>query len=51
MMDGFTDGDIRKPVDLEAVGRLDRPEQIAEAVPRMASDRGGFVTGSAVVVG
>ena len=50
MMDRFTGGDIQKAIDLEPVGRLGRPEEIAEAVLWMASDLGGFVTGSAVVV-
>ena len=32
MMDRFTDGDIQKAIDLEPVGRLGKPEEIAEAV-------------------
>jgi NAD(P)-dependent dehydrogenase (short-subunit alcohol dehydrogenase family) len=50
MMDRFTGGDIQKAIDLEPVGRLGRPEEIAEAVLWMSSDLGGFVTGSAIVV-
>ena len=50
MMDRFTGGDLQKAIDLEPVGRLGKPEEIAEAVLWMSSDLGGFVTGSAVVV-
>jgi NAD(P)-dependent dehydrogenase (short-subunit alcohol dehydrogenase family) len=50
MMDRFTGGDIQKAIDLEPIGRLGKPEEIAEAVLWMSSDLGGFVTGSAVVV-
>jgi NAD(P)-dependent dehydrogenase (short-subunit alcohol dehydrogenase family) len=50
MMDRFTSGDLQKAIDLEPVGRLGKPEEIAEAVLWMSSDLGGFVTGSAVVV-
>ena len=50
MMDRFTAGDIQKAIDLEPVGRLGKPEEIAEAVLWMASDLGGFVTGSSLVV-
>lgn len=50
MMDRFTGGDIQKAIDLEPVGRLGKPEEIAEAVLWMSSDLGGFVTGSAVVI-
>ena len=50
MMDRFTGGDIQKAIDLEPVGRLGKPEEIAEAVLWMCSDLGGFVTGSSVVV-
>ena len=50
MMGRFTGGDIQKAIDLEPVGRLGKPEEIAEGVLWIASDLGGFVTGSAVVV-
>jgi NAD(P)-dependent dehydrogenase (short-subunit alcohol dehydrogenase family) len=50
MMDRFTGGDIQKAIDLEPVGRLGKPEEIAEAVLWMCSDRGGFVTGAATVI-
>jgi NAD(P)-dependent dehydrogenase (short-subunit alcohol dehydrogenase family) len=50
MMDRFTGGDIQKAIDLEPVGRLGKPEEIAEAVMWMCSDLGGFVTGSSIVV-
>src|SRR6185312_10148639 len=50
MMDRFTSGDLQKAIDLEPVGRLGKPEEIAEAVLWMSSDLGGFVTGSAIVI-
>jgi NAD(P)-dependent dehydrogenase (short-subunit alcohol dehydrogenase family) len=50
MMDRFTGGDIQKAIDLEPVGRLGKPEEIAEAVLWMCSDLGGFVTGAATVI-
>ncbi|MFZ5792119.1 MAG: glucose 1-dehydrogenase [Pseudomonadota bacterium] len=50
MMDRFTGGDIQKAIDLEPVGRLGKPEEIAEAVLWMCSDLGGFVTGASIVV-
>jgi NAD(P)-dependent dehydrogenase (short-subunit alcohol dehydrogenase family) len=50
MMDRFTGGDIQKAIDLEPVGRLGKPEKIAEAVLWMCSDLGGFVTGASIVV-
>ncbi|WP_022686608.1 glucose 1-dehydrogenase [Sphingomonas phyllosphaerae] len=50
MMDRFTAGDIQKAIDLEPVGRLGKPEEIAEAVLWMCSDLGAFVTGAAISV-
>src|SRR6476646_8748663 len=50
MMDRFTGGDIQKAIDLEPVGRLGKPEEIAEAVLWMCSDLGGFVTGASISV-
>ncbi len=50
MMDRFTGGDIRKAIDLEPVGRLGKPEEIAEAVLWMCSDLGAFVTGASISV-
>ena len=50
MMDRFTGGDLQKAIDLEPVGRLGKPEEIAEAVLWMCSDLGGFTTGAAISV-
>jgi NAD(P)-dependent dehydrogenase (short-subunit alcohol dehydrogenase family) len=50
MMDRFTGGDIQKAIDLEPVGRLGRPEEIANAVLWMSADLGAFVTGAAISV-
>jgi NAD(P)-dependent dehydrogenase (short-subunit alcohol dehydrogenase family) len=50
MMDRFTGGDIQKAVDLEPVGRLGKPEEIAEAVLWMSADLGAFVTGASISV-
>ena len=50
MMDRFTGGDPQKAIYLEPVGRLGRPEEIAEAVLWMCSDLGGFVTGAGIPV-
>jgi hypothetical protein len=41
MMDRFTGGDIQKAIDLEPVGRLGKPEEIAEAVLRPRRLRDG----------
>ncbi len=50
MMDRFTGGDLQKAIELEPVGRLGRPEEIAEAVLWMSSDLGAFVTGASISV-
>ncbi|KAA0121233.1 SDR family oxidoreductase [Methylobacterium sp. P1-11] len=50
MMDRFTGGDMQKAIDLEPVGRLGKPEEIAEAVLWMCSDLGAFVTGASISV-
>jgi NAD(P)-dependent dehydrogenase (short-subunit alcohol dehydrogenase family) len=50
MMDRFTGGDIQKAIDLEPVGRLGKPEEIAEAVLWMSTDLGAFVTGASISV-
>ena len=50
MMDRFTNGDIQKAIDLEPVGRLGKPEEIAEAVLWMSSDLGAFITGASISV-
>jgi NAD(P)-dependent dehydrogenase (short-subunit alcohol dehydrogenase family) len=50
MMDRFTGGDMQKAIDLEPVGRLGKPEEIAEAVLWMSSDLGAFVTGASISV-
>jgi NAD(P)-dependent dehydrogenase (short-subunit alcohol dehydrogenase family) len=50
MMDRFTGGNIQKAIDLEPVGRLGKPEEIAEAVLWMSSDLGAFVTGASISV-
>jgi NAD(P)-dependent dehydrogenase (short-subunit alcohol dehydrogenase family) len=50
MMDRFTGGDIQKAIDLEPVGRLGKPEEIAEAVLWMSADLGAFVTGASISI-
>jgi NAD(P)-dependent dehydrogenase (short-subunit alcohol dehydrogenase family) len=50
MMDRFTGGDLEKAIALEPVGRLGKPEEIAEAVLWMSSDVGAFVTGASIAV-
>lgn len=50
MMDRFTGGDIQKAIDLEPVGRLGKPEEIADAVLWMSGDLGAFVTGASISV-
>jgi len=50
MMDRFTDGNIQKAIDLEPVGRLGKPEEIADAVLWMSGDLGAFVTGASISV-
>jgi NAD(P)-dependent dehydrogenase (short-subunit alcohol dehydrogenase family) len=53
MIDRFTHGEaaIRKQlVEGEPVGRVGRPEEVAEAVLWLCSDRASFVTGHALAV-
>ena len=50
MMDRFTGGDIQKAIDLEPVGRLGKPEEIADAVLWMSANLGAFVTGASISV-
>ena len=50
MMDRFTGGDIQKAIVLEPVGRLGKPEEIADAVLWMSADLGAFVTGASISV-
>jgi NAD(P)-dependent dehydrogenase (short-subunit alcohol dehydrogenase family) len=50
MMDRFTGGDIQKAIALEPVGRLGKPEEIADAVLWMSADLGAFVTGASISV-
>jgi NAD(P)-dependent dehydrogenase (short-subunit alcohol dehydrogenase family) len=50
MMDRFTGGDIQQAIDLEPIGRLGKPEEIAEAVLWMSSDLGAFATGASILV-
>jgi NAD(P)-dependent dehydrogenase (short-subunit alcohol dehydrogenase family) len=50
MMDRFTGGDIQKAIDLEPVGRLGKPEEIADAVLWMSADLSAFVTGASISV-
>jgi len=37
-------------INLHPIGRLGRPEEVAEAALFLASDRSSFITGSALVV-
>ena len=50
MMNRFTGGDLQKAIDLEPVGRLGKPEEIADAVLWMSADLGAFVTGASISV-
>ena len=53
MVERFTGGQPEAEaamVDTEPVGRLGRPEEIADAVVWLASDRSSFVTGQAIAV-
>jgi NAD(P)-dependent dehydrogenase (short-subunit alcohol dehydrogenase family) len=50
MMDRFTGGDIQKAIALEPVGRLGKPEEIADAVLWLSADLGAFVTGASISV-
>jgi len=50
MMDRFTGGDIQKAIDLEPVGRLGKPEEIADAVLWMSAELGAFITGASISV-
>ncbi len=50
MMDRFTGGHIQNAIDLEPVGRLGKPEEIAEAVLWMSANLGAFVTGASISV-
>jgi NAD(P)-dependent dehydrogenase (short-subunit alcohol dehydrogenase family) len=50
MMDRFTGGDIQKAMDLEPVGRLGKPEEIADAVLWMSAELGAFITGASISV-
>lgn len=50
MMDRFTDGDVQKAIDQEPIGRLGKPEEIADAVLWMSADLGAFVTGASISV-
>lgn len=50
MMERFTGGDIQKAIDLEPVGRLGKPEEIADAVLLMSAVLGAYVTGASISV-
>ena len=53
MITRFTHGDAaanEQLVQTEPVGRLGRPEEIADAVIWLCSDRATFVTGQAIAV-
>ena len=47
---GGTDEGRRQMVAMEPIGRIGRPEEIADAVVWMCSDRASFVTGQAIAV-
>jgi NAD(P)-dependent dehydrogenase (short-subunit alcohol dehydrogenase family) len=50
MMDRFTKADIPKAIDFEPVGRLGKPDEIANAVLRMSAEFAAFVTGASIPV-
>jgi NAD(P)-dependent dehydrogenase (short-subunit alcohol dehydrogenase family) len=50
MMDRFTGGDIQKAIDLEPVGRLGKPEEIAGLCAYLASDEAAFLTGANIAI-
>src|SRR3990167_2596131 len=44
------DEKVRKQVNTALVGRIGQPEEIAEAILFLASDRASFITGQAIIV-